>query len=197
VKAVSNKINQSLNLDKYGDYLLPLGLVCFSGFIIKDYFIPSIQITFGILAAPFVFKLQKKNVYSHRFLVFSTALILAYYFLHVAILLFLSLGSLMLYTIEGRIGKLGFLPFLFLICISPAFYYLVNTFTFSIRLELSHYASLLLNSIGMAVENKGAFFILKDGTNFSVDKACIGLNMFNTGLSLSVLLMAFSEQSTH
>lgn len=88
------------------------------------------------------------------------------------------------------------LPFLFLIAISPAMHYVVNTFTFSLRLELSKYSAMLLNRIGMAVQNKGSYFIMPNGNEFNVDTACIGLNMFNTGLAVMLLMIGFSEQRT-
>ncbi|MCC6370560.1 MAG: exosortase N, partial [Bacteroidia bacterium] len=114
--------------------------------------------------------------------------------LHIYVLLFFAIGCVLFYTIERQWGKIGVLPFLFLIAISPAMHYAVNTFTFTIRLALSEYAAMILNTAGIPVQNHGNYFVMADGQNFSVDTACIGLNMFNTGLCLVVLMLGFAEQ---
>jgi exosortase N len=163
-------------------------------FLLKDYFIPGLQIILGIMAAPFVFRIKEKGVFSNRYALASILFIAAYSILHIHMLLFFGVGCALFFTIESRFGKIGILPFLFLICICPAMHYLVNTFTFSIRLALSKYAAIALNAIGIHVTNYGNYFVRPDGFSFSVDTACIGLNMFNTGLCLVVLMVAFTEQ---
>jgi len=165
-----------------------------AAWMLKDYFIPRIQIIMGIIAAPFVFKIKEKGVFSFRYAYATIIFTLAFYFLHVYVLLFLALGCLLFFTVESRVGKIGLLPFLFLVCISPAMHYAVNVFTFSIRLALSEYAAIMLNIIGIKVANHGNYFVQPDGSSFSVDTACIGLNMFNTGLCLVVLMIGFAEQ---
>ncbi|MES2516411.1 MAG: exosortase N [Bacteroidota bacterium] len=177
------------------NYVLPAIAVILAICLLKDYFVPGIQIALGIMVAPFVFKV-KKYEFSYRYAYAFGFFLLAYYFLQIYVLLFLSVGCLIFFTIECQSGKIGLLPFLLLICVSPAMYYIVNVFTFSIRLELSRYSAMLLNTVGMAVENRGSFFIMPDGSTFSVDTACIGLNMFNTGLIVSLLLIGLSEQRT-
>lgn len=190
-----NKIRFNI-FEKYKLFLLPALAAILSIYLLKDYFLPGIQIILGIMVAPFVFKVQK-NSYSNRYAILSVMFMLLFYFLQVHILLYFSLGCLILYTIESNIGRVGVLPFLFLLCVSPALHYLINVSTFSIRLELSRYSALILNSVGLAVTNKGSYFIMPNGNTFSVDTACIGLNMFNTGLALTLLLIGFSEQKTN
>lgn len=180
---------------KYANYILPLAVCILSIWLLKDYCVPEIQIILGILVSPFVFKIQK-DTFSYRYAYASLFFLIAFYFLHIYVFLFFSLGCLAFFTIESQFGKIGILPFLFLICVSPTTHYLVNLSTFSIRLELSHYSAVILNSVGLAVENKGSYFVMPDGSTFSVDSACIGLNMFNTGLLVTILLIGFAEQRT-
>jgi len=163
-------------------------------YVLKDYFVPGIQIVLAMLIAPFVFCVKRPGSYSYSYAIAAVAFLVLHYYLTVSVLLFLSAGCLLLFSISCRRGRLGILPFLFLMSISPALNYAVSVFTFSIRLELSNYASLMLKQIGMAVENKGAYFIMPDGHSFSVDTACIGLNLFNTGLCLMILLVSFAQQ---
>jgi exosortase N len=193
--SLKNNISK-LGLTASNKIILPILVFAIGVFLLKDYFMPGIQIALGIMIAPFVFTIKKTGAYSHRYAIISTILLLAFYLLHIKILLFLGVGCLLLYTIEIQWGKLGMLPFLFLICISPALHYLVNSFTFPIRLQLSAYAAEILNFVGLNVINKGSYFILPNGQNYSVDNACIGLNMFNTGLSMTILMLGFSEQQT-
>lgn len=176
------------------DWLLPTLALGAAVYVLKDYFVPGIQIALAMLMAPFVFRVKTPGSYSYSYAIAAVVFLALHYYLTVSVLLFLSAGCLLLFSISCRRGRLGILPFLFLVSISPALKYAVSVFTFSIRLELSKYAAFMLNRIGMAVENKGAYFIMPDGYSFSVDTACIGLNLFNTGLCLMILLVSFSQQ---
>ncbi len=163
--------------------------------LLRDYFSPGIQIVLGLMTIPFIFKIKQPGIHSFRYGWAAIAFLALFYFLNISVLIFLSAGCLILFSLELHSGKIGVLPFLILLCISPASYYVVNTFTFSIRLELSSYASILLNMIGCNVENHGSYFIMPDGYHFSVDTACIGLNMFNTGFFIALLMIGFTEQN--
>jgi exosortase N len=173
---------------------LPALVLATGVYLLKDYFIPGLQIILGMMVAPFVFRIKEKGVFSNRYAFVSAVFMFGYCFLHIYMLLFFAIGCLLFFTIESRLGKIGILPFLFLICICPAMHYIVNTFTFSIRLALSKYAAIALNTIGIPVTNHGNYFVLSDGFIFSVDTACIGLNMFNTGLCLVILMLGFAAQ---
>lgn len=179
---------------RYKDWLLPILVLGVAVYVLKDYFVPGIQIVLAMLIAPFIFRVKRPGSYSYNYAIAAVVFLVLHYYLTVSVLLFLSAGCLLLFSISCRRGRLGILPLLFLISISPALKYAVSVFTFSIRLELSKYAALMLNRIGMAVENKGAYFIMPDGYSFSVDTACIGLNLFNTGLCLMILLVSFAQQ---
>ena len=192
MKAIS--VNNKIDVKKISNYTLPFIAIVVAVLLLKEYFTPSLQIVLGLLLAPFVFTVQKNN-FSNRYIFLSLLFLVVYYFLQVYVLLFLSVGCFIFFTIESQNGKIGVLPFLFLISISPAMHYVVNTFTFSLRLELSEYSALLLNSIGVAVQNKGSYFIMPDGSEFNVDTACIGLNMFNTGMALMLLMIEIGRAS--
>lgn len=178
----------------YKDWLLPALALAAAVYVLKDYFVPGLQIVLAMVMAPFVFRIKTPGSYSYSYAIAAMVFLGLHYYLTISVLLFLSAGCLLLFSISNRKGSLGILPLLFIISISPALKYAVSVFTFSIRLELSKYAALMLNKIGMAVENKGAYFIMPDGYSFSVDTACIGLNLFNTGLCLMILLVSFSQQ---
>lgn len=179
---------------KYRDFILPVLILGSSCFLLRNYFFPSFQIVLGLLIAPFVFRIREKQVFSNRYFYISALCTVCYYFLSMKLFLFLGLGAFLFYSVESRFGKIGFLPFLFLVCVSPALHYVVTVFTFTLRLALSSHAAGLMNAAGYAVQCSGNYFILPDGFTFNVDKACLGLNMFNTGLALTTLLIGLMEK---
>ncbi len=162
--------------------------------LLKNYFLPQFQIILGVMIAPFVFRIKEKFVFSNRYFYISLFLMAIYLAIGLKIFLFLSIGCLLFFAIENIFGKIGSLPLFFLVFISPVFNYIINVFTFTFRLALSKYAAEILCFMGYPVECNGNYFILPDGFTFNVDKACLGLNMFNTGLSLTVLLIALMEK---
>ncbi len=190
-----NKLSNAFLLKhrSYALFFATLILICW---VLRSYFIPSLQVILGALATPLVFKIKEKGVFSYRYGYAAIVLIVLYYHLHTGLFLFFACGCLALCTIECQWGKIGTLPLLLLLFISPALHYAVNVTTFSLRLTLSEYAATMLNWIGMKVQNSGSYFTLPDGSIFNVDTACIGLNMFNTGLCLSILFVGFNEQKT-
>jgi len=65
--------------------------------------------------------------------------------------------------------------------------------SFPIRLKLSEWAGQVLRWVNMDIQVKGNILIL-DGNTFSVDPACIGLNMVITSLVLGIVILAFFEK---
>jgi exosortase N len=161
--------------------------------MMKDYFILHLQIILSLLCLPFVFRVIEKGAHSYRYGVMALAFLAAYSMLQISVLFFLSLGCLIFYSIESLFGKIGLLPLLFLLLLSPVVYYLSNVFTFSIRLAICDHAANFLSIAGLQVRNHGSYFEMADGSRFRVDKECMGLNMISTGLCITVLLIAFRE----
>jgi exosortase N len=106
----------------------------------------------------------------------------------------LSWGCLILFIVEFYYGAIGFLPFIFLMSISPALYYVVNIFSFPIRLQLSELTCYLFNLVGLTMVNKGSYFVLAGGQEFHIDQACVGLKMFGTGYISALIILAFKQQ---
>lgn len=181
-------------LHHWKDYLLPIVAGILFLAMQHEFIVPSFHIVLAICIAPFVFHIQSKVTGSMRYAILCLAFLALYAWLEINVLLFMCCGSLLLFTIEYRFGKIGWLPFFFLICISSALNYVIHVSTFSIRLELSQLAGQMLNAIGHTITLQGTSFQLDDGSSFSVDDACVGLKLFNTGLSVMVLLLGFAQQ---
>jgi exosortase N len=178
----------------YFSFIVLVVAIVFAGYFNRNYFLFSGQIIFGILVFPFLIKPNSKQKEKIRYaLLFGIFLALAL-FLKLQILLFLAWGFLLLFIVEYYFGSIGYLPFFFIMAISPALYYLVNIFSFPIRLYLSELTCFLFNLAGFNLKNKGSYFVLENGMEFHVDQACVGLKMFGSGLIAAILIMAFKNR---
>lgn len=147
---------------------------------------------FGVTALFFVTAINKQHKGSTRFafaaLLFSTLNLL----LPVKTILFVSIACAVMFTIENLYGRMGSLPLVITGLVSPAFQYLSDIFTFPIRLQLTAWAGKALQFSGTSVITEGNV-ILCNGDEFSVDPACMGLNMMITSLIMSVVLIALYQ----
>lgn len=105
-------------------------------------------------------------------------------------LLVLSSTLLFVESFHGRLNQLVF--FIFLI-ISPLFRYLSEVFTFPIRLKLSEWTGLVLETADFPVEISGNI-IKVNGSDFSVDSACMGLQMLGFSFLAAVFLITNQER---
>jgi exosortase N len=101
----------------------------------------------------------------------------------VRIFYFFAVAFYFLWLIELFIGALSVLVVFLILFASPFFIQVVTILGFPLRLMLSEYAGFLLNLVGTNVHVEGNMMIL-NGRMFSVDEACMGLNM----LSISMLM---------
>src|SRR5690606_31235327 len=93
------------------------------------------------------------------------------------------------------VGKLNPLILFLVLFMSPAFIHVVRILGFPIRLLLSQYAGQLLNISGLNVRVEGNLMIV-DGSTFSVDEACMGLNMLAFSMLIGIFILAFHYRNT-
>lgn len=98
---------------------------------------------------------------------------------------FLLLVLASLFAIESLFGKLNGQFFMVLLIISPIFKYVSEIFTFPIRLQISALAGRILRAAHFPVTVDGNSIQL-NGSEFTVDPACMGLQM--TGFALLVVI---------
>jgi exosortase N len=108
----------------------------------------------------------------------------------VRIFYFFSLAFYFLSLIELFVGKLNILILFLILFMSPFFVQVVTILGFPLRLMLSAYAGGLLNFAGVNVQVEGNMIML-GGTMFSVDEACMGLNMLIISLLMGVFVLTF------
>lgn len=102
---------------------------------------------------------------------------------------FLLLVLALLFAVESLLGKLNGQFFMVLIIISPIFKYVSEVFTFPIRLQISAWAGWVLRAAQFPVVVEGNSIQL-NGVEFTVDPACMGLQMTGFALLSVVFLMA-------
>jgi exosortase N len=151
---------------------------------------PGLDLYLALMAVPFCLVIEQKGVFSTRYGIVSIALGIGYVLLQVQTLYFLAIISLIIFFIEMSFGKLNRTFFLIAILISPVFHYLLNVFSFSIRLKLTAIAGNLLSMFldGIVVSGN----IIRLGARaYEVESACLGLNMMVTGAILCLAIMAY------
>ncbi|NLR58584.1 exosortase N [Chitinophaga polysaccharea] len=97
------------------------------------------------------------------------------------------------FVVEYFYGRLSFLVALTAILASPAIDNITGVFTFPIRLWLSGMAGHLLHLVNPAITTSGNLILVGD-SEFSVDTACMGLQMLLTSLLCGVALIALYQR---
>lgn len=158
-----------------------------------EYIQADVNAFLGLCLLPFTLFIRKPNVYSWRYAFASGAFLLLFYKVHAQIFFLLGFGCFILFIIESQVGRLSEYPLYLLGLLSPVVDYFMTVFTFPIRLRLSEWAAAILRVFGFDTEASGNLFIV-NGDYFSVDPACVGLNMMKTGLLIALLIMALGEK---
>ncbi len=168
--------------------------LAFAVMVNAQYLLLSFQVMAALLMAPFIVRFEPNTPKSKHYLwltMFFTALLAL---LKLQVFAYLASGCLLLWVLSLSFGFMGYLPLALLLAMSPALYYVVNIFSFPIRLLLSEWSAALLSFAGISVQNKGSYFTLNNGFSFYVDEACVGLKMIGTGCLGAVLILAQREQ---
>ncbi len=159
---------------------------------ILSFVAPGLDLYLALMALPFCLVIEHKGAFSLRYGWLAIVLALAYYMLQVQTLYLLAVFALFSFMVEITIGKLNKAFFLIGVLISPIFHYLLNVFSFPIRLKITAIAT---NILGFAIEGvtvSGNIISLK-GNAYEVETACLGLNMLVTGAILSLAILAFNN----
>jgi exosortase N len=110
-------------------------------------------------------------------------------------LIYFALVAILLYLAESYFGKVNFLTFVTVLFTMPLATYMVSTFTFPIRLWLTSVCGYIFRVAGVPVEVAGNTFIY-EGTDFTVDSACMGLNMLISSFIIGVMLFGFYQKKS-
>jgi exosortase N len=164
--------------------------------VIKVYFPLSINLsTFSLLLIPFILYVKEKDNHSYRFGVVSLALIILYLVIDSPVILLVVFFTLLLFIAEVLIGKLNNLIFMLLFYLTPLTSYFFTIAGFYIRLVLTKWAALLINLIAGTCTSAGNI-ILYQAKEFTVEPACMGLNMVRTSFLFSLFFLALFQKKS-
>jgi exosortase N len=149
----------------------------------------NLNVLIGLCLFPFTFLItgpKRNNVFYIVPMIVFAALAVIY---NVHICYFFSLAFYFLWLIELFVGRLNVLILFLILFMSPFFIQIVTILGFPLRLALSEYAGKLLN-LAVDVQVEGNMMTL-NGEIFSVDEACMGLNMLVISLLMGVFVLAY------
>jgi exosortase N len=150
----------------------------------------NLNVLIGLCLIPFTLSVTgpKRN---NLFYVAAMLLFAALAFIYgVRICYFFTLAFYFLWLIELFVGRLNVLILFLIVFMSPFFIQVITILGFPLRLMLSDYAGQLLNLAGVNVRVEGNMMLL-NGEMFSVDEACMGLNMLVMSLLMGVFVLAY------
>lgn len=90
-------------------------------------------------------------------------------------------------------GRLGSIPLLIIVLMSPMAQYLAVMFSFPLRLAITDVAGSIMRGAGLHVSVAGNT-ISWNGIEYSVDPACMGLKMLLTSLLCGLLIIAVMQR---
>jgi exosortase N len=152
-------------------------------------YVSNSNVLIGIALLPFVVFIDKTARFNYLYLaalIIFGGLALLY---DLKIFYFFALAFYLLFLFELLLGKVNVLILFLIAAMSPFFLTIATILGFPIRLKLSEWAGDLLQLAGLDVQVEGNMMVL-NGFGFSVDEACMGLNMLAISLLMGVFVMA-------
>jgi len=147
----------------------------------------------GMIALPVTTEFNRSVKGGFRFFRTTILFFTLFLLLPVNTFLYLSVAAALLFFAETFIGRINLLPQLVILIMAPWAGAFVNLFSFPVRLQLSIYAGKLLSLIDKAVTVEGNV-ITCAGQSFSVDPACMGLQMMITSLLCGLLVLGLYQK---
>lgn len=172
--------------------LLAYGLIFLAA--LQSYLLwQSVNMMLGLIALPVVTVFNRNTKGSLRYALVALLLGILSMLVPVNTLLYFTILFSLFFIAETFIGKINMLPLLVILLMSPVFQYMSNVFSFPVRLQLTEWAGSMINFAGMQATVHGNM-ITCTNSEFSVDPACMGLNMMVTSLLLQVILIAVYQK---
>lgn len=151
---------------------------------------PIFGLGYGVLA---LLLAQRQGPPTHRYALLTLPLLLIGCWMPSSTVFYAACCTLFLWLVEQRWGRRSNLALLLMALLAPFVSYMANTWSFPIRLQLTDWAAGGLHWVGFDVVAQGNIVVF-DGQDFSVDTACMGLQMLVTAAVLAVFVMAQYER---
>lgn len=137
------------------------------------------------------FTLRRQGIKFERLsLIWAILFILLYYLLHVYSAFYIGLGLAVMAGLSATAYQPTRLSYMLIAITTPALQYLFQVFSFTIRLQLTNLAGMVLKWFYPAIEMAGNCLVLK-GVNYTIAPECLGLNMLSSALVMAVFALAF------
>ncbi|WP_298708235.1 exosortase N [Chitinophaga sp.] len=149
----------------------------------------------GAATVPVVLRADGANKRSLRYFYAALACCLLAWMVPAKTLLFATLVLALCFLAESCFGKINALPMMALMLMAPVFQYVTQIFTFPIRLHLTRFAGAILRLAGREVTTEGNVMLL-NGTEFSVDPACMGLSMMVTAILCGIAATGIAQKKS-
>ncbi|MCF0073526.1 exosortase N [Dyadobacter sp. CY261] len=157
-------------------------------FFIRGYVTGDATFWMGMILIPFLFSAFPPGQKSWRMAPMVALIIIICCFRGETSFRFLLLICACLLVTETYFGKLNPLLFLTLLVASPIFKYVTEVFTFPIRLQITAWTGWLLQKARIPASTEGNSILL-NGSEFSVDPACMGLQMTGFAIFSAIFLL--------
>lgn len=164
----------------------------FSTFFIHGYLKGDATFWMGIVLIPLLLRSTPPGEKNWRLAPLIAVMVLICCFRQELSWRFLLLVLALLFAIESLFGKLNGQFFMVLLIISPIFKYVSEIFTFPIRLQISALAGQVLRAAHFPAAVEGNSIQL-NGSEFTVDPACMGLQMTGFALLAVIFLTAYYQ----
>lgn len=161
--------------------------------LFSSYFQEGLIKYLGLLIFPYVAIYQAHQPAKRIYALFAAFFLALSCLVYAQSIVFLAFMFALLFLLESIFGKLNYLPIFHIVILSNVFKHLTNIFTIPIRLELSTLASYMMNLIGLESKAYGNMIHLHQQV-FSVDTACMGLNMLEISLVMTIFFLAHFER---
>jgi exosortase/archaeosortase family protein len=162
---------------------------------LRSYLNINFTVVIGFLLLPYVWSSNLENRTSNRWLVVVILLSIACWYLSIMTLFYWLAVMGLIFAFESLRSRLTILPIALLFTISMIFRYLSEVFTFPIRIWLSACVGSLLKFCQFDIKISGNNIVL-NGSDFSIEPACMGLDMIGISLMMSIFLIAFYQKKT-
>lgn len=153
----------------------------------------SVNFIIGVVAIPMMFMPAgaQKNV--QRFFYLAIIFALTGIIIPVKTAVYMTLCCALLFLYERRSGSVTMLPLVTLLLMSPFCQNFAKIFSFPVRLWLTDTAGFIFKLLGLNNSISGNIISL-DKDDFSVDPACMGLNMLVTSLLCCVIMIGIFQK---
>lgn len=164
--------------------------------ICSQSFAMSTNVVLGLATIPLSLHFNKMDNNRHLlYLLLSILFLILFLLLGVKTLIYVASLSLIFYYLSNSFGKPTWALLFLLFLSTPMSDYLLKLFSFPIRLEITEFAVSILQ-LGYPLIHSSGNLIHLEEISFSVDEACMGINLISASLIFCVMLIVYWERKT-